>query len=117
MKLNSDVSDHSTVVLKGFGPEKILCDCSCYSAMAKQQSTMLMLFKKANRANATEYTEIKKILSTSEGTWTSGEGVLDDAIPPIQRDENTSNEQQIDICNIASHSKRSKLSAEQEFKF
>ena len=58
--LNSDVSDYSAVVLKRFGPKRVLRDCSRYRAMAKRKSTMLMLFKKADRASATDYAEIKK---------------------------------------------------------
>ena len=41
----SDASDHSTVVLKEFGPKRVLCDCSCCRAMTKRQS-MLIFFKK-----------------------------------------------------------------------
>ena len=41
--------------------------------------------------------------------------VLEDAIPAIQSDENTSDEQQFDMCKIASYSERSQLSAEQKF--
>ena len=55
-----------------------------------------------------------KIFSASDGISASDEGVLDDAIPPIQSDENTSNEQRIDVCNIASYSERNNLSAEQK---
>ena len=56
--------------------------------MAKQQATMIMLFKKADRASATEYAEVKKFF-TSDGTSASGEGVLADTIPPVQYDGNT----------------------------
>ena len=45
-ELASDVCDHSIVVLKKFGPKRVLCDCSRYCATAKQQSTMLMIFEK-----------------------------------------------------------------------
>ena len=112
--LNSDVSDHSTVVLKRFGPKRVLCDCSRYHAMAKPLSTMLMLFQKSDRIHPLSTLRIQKFF-TGDSTSASGEDVLDDTIPPIQRDENTSNEQRIDICNIASHSKESKLSAKQKF--
>ena len=70
-----------------------------------------MFFKKPDRASATEYAVVEKSFFTSNGTSASGEGVLNDAIPPIQSDENTSNEQQIDVCKIASYSERCKLSA------
>ena len=83
--------------------------------MAKRQSTMQMFFKKADRASATEYAVAEKIFFTSDGISASGENVLEDAIPAIQSDENISNEQQIDMCKIASYSERSKLSAEQKF--
>ena len=83
--------------------------------MAKRQPTMLMFFKKADRASATEYAVVEKSFFTRDGISASGEGVLDDAIPAIQSDENTSNQQQIDICKIAFYSERSKLSAEQKF--
>ena len=43
---NSDVSDRSTVVLKGFGPKRVESDCSRYRAMAKRPSDMLMYLKK-----------------------------------------------------------------------
>ena len=49
---------------------------------------MLMLFKKADRVSATEYAVVEKRFFSSDGTSASGEGVLDDAIPPIQSDEN-----------------------------
>ena len=45
-QVNSDVGDHSTVVLKRNGPKKVLCDCSRCRAMVKQQSTMLIFLKK-----------------------------------------------------------------------
>ena len=83
--------------------------------MAKRQSTMQMFFKKADGASATEYAVAEKNFCTSYGISASGEGVLEDAIPAIQSDENTSNEQQIDMCKIASYSERSQLSAEQKF--
>ena len=51
------------MVLKGFRPERVLCDCSRYRAIAKRQPTMLMFFEKADRASATEYAEIKKFFS------------------------------------------------------
>ena len=53
---------------------------------------MVMLFKKAGRASATEYAVIEKIFFTSDGTSASGRGVLDDSISSIQSDENASNE-------------------------
>ena len=49
------------MVSKRFGPKRVLGDCSRYRAMAKRQSTMLMFFKNADRASATEYAEDKKI--------------------------------------------------------
>ena len=57
---------------------------------------------------------LKKFFA-SDGISASGEDVLEDIIPAIQSDENTSNEQQIDMCKIASYRVRSKLSAEQKF--
>ena len=57
--------------------------------MAKRQSTMLMFFEKADRVSATEYAVVEKRFFTRDGISASGEGVLDDAIPPIQRDANT----------------------------
>ena len=54
--LNSNVSDHSTVILKGFGLKRVLCDCFRYCAMAN----MLILFKKADRTSGTEYAKVKK---------------------------------------------------------
>ena len=83
--------------------------------MAKRQSTMQMFFKKADRASATEYAVDEKKFFTSDGISASGEDVLEDAIPAIQSDENTSNNQQIDMCKIAFYSERSQLSAEQKF--
>ena len=44
--VNSDVGDQSTVVLKGYGPKRVLCDCSRCRAMAKRQSIMLIFLKK-----------------------------------------------------------------------
>ena len=76
--------------------------CKCFS-------------KKADRASATEYAVDEKKIFTSDGISGSGEDVLEDAIPAIQSDENTSNEQQIDMCKIASYSERSQLSAEKKF--
>ena len=83
--------------------------------MANRQSTMQMFFKKADRASATEYAVAEKKFFTSDAISASGEDVLEDAIPAIQSDENTSNEQQLDMCKIASYSERSQLSAEQKF--
>ena len=83
--------------------------------MAKRQSTMQMFFKKADRASATEYAVAEKNFFTSDGISASGEDGLEDIIPAIQSDENTSNKQQIDMCKIASYRVRSKLSAEQKF--
>ena len=56
-KLNSDVSDHSTVVIKGYGPKRVLCDCSRCRAMAKlllifNSLLMLILFNKTEGASA-----------------------------------------------------------------
>ena len=48
----SDVSNHSTGVLKGYGPKRVLCDCSRCRAMAKRQFNMLSFFKKADGASA-----------------------------------------------------------------
>ena len=36
----------------GFGPKRVLCDCFRCRAMAKQQSTMLIFYKKADGASA-----------------------------------------------------------------
>ena len=83
--------------------------------MAKRQSTMQMFFKKADRASATEFAVAEKNFFTSDGISVTGEGVLEDAIPAIHIDENTSNKQQIDMCKIASYSARNKLFAEQKF--
>ena len=83
--------------------------------MANRQSTVQMFFKKADRASATEYAVAEKKFFTSDVISASGEDVLEDAIPAIQSDENTSNNQQIDMCKIASYSERSQLSAEQKF--
>ena len=83
--------------------------------MAKRQSKMQMFFKKADRAIATEYAIAEKNVFTGVGISASGENVLEDALPAIQSDDNTSNEQQINMCKIASFSERSKLSAEQKF--
>ena len=33
--LYSDVSDHSTVVIKGYGPKRVLCNCSRCRATGK----------------------------------------------------------------------------------
>ena len=74
-----------------------------------------MFFKKADRASATEYAAAEKNFFASDVILASGVDVLDDAIPAMQSDENTSNEQKIDMCKIASYSERSKLSAEQKF--
>ena len=74
-----------------------------------------MFFKKADRASATEYAAAEKNFFASDVISASGENVLDDAISAMQSDENTSNEQQIDMCKTASNSERSKLSAEQKF--
>ena len=60
--------------------------------MAKRQSTMQMFFKKADQASATEYAVAEKKFFTSDGISASGEYVLENAIPAIQSDENTSNE-------------------------
>ena len=57
----------------------------------------------------------EKNFFTSDDISASGEDVLEDAIPAIQSEENTSDEQQIDMCKIASYNERSKLSAEQKF--
>ena len=83
--------------------------------MAKRQSTMQMFFKIADIASATEYAAAEKNFFTSDGISASGEDVLEDAIPAIQSDENTNNEEQIDMCKIASYSERSNLSSEQKF--
>ena len=66
-------------------------DCCRYRAIAKRQSTMQMFFKKADRASATDCAVAEKIFLTSEGISTSGEDVLEDAIPAIQSDENMMN--------------------------
>ena len=65
--------------------------------MAKRESTMLMFFKQADKASAIEYAVAEKRFFTGDDTSASGEGVLDDAIPSIQSDDNTSNEHQIDF--------------------
>ena len=83
--------------------------------MAKRQSAILTYFKKADRASAAKYAVVKKSFFTRDDASISGEGVLVDPISPIQSDENTNNEQQIDMCKIASYSERSRLSAEQIF--
>ena len=83
--------------------------------MAKRQSTMQMFFKKPDRASVTEYAVAEKNFFTNDGISASGEDVLEDAILAIQSDDNTSNEQKIDTCKIASYSERSKFSAEQKF--
>ena len=54
--------------------------------MAKRQSTMLMFFKKADRASATEYAAAEKNFFASDVISASGEDVLDDAIFAIQSD-------------------------------
>ena len=82
--------------------------------MAKRHSKMQMFFK-ADRASAIEYAVAEKNFFTSDSISASSEDVLVDAIPAIQSDENTSNEQQIDMCKIASYSERNNLSAEQKF--
>ena len=51
-KTKTKNKDHSSVVLKGYGPERVLCDCSRCRAMAKRQFTMLIFFKKADGASA-----------------------------------------------------------------
>ena len=50
---------------------------------------------------------VEKNFFTSDGISDSGKDVLEDAIPAIQSDENTSNKQQIDMCKLASYSERS----------
>ena len=45
--------------------------------MAKRQSTMQMLFKKADRASATKYAVDEKKFFTSDGISASGEDVLE----------------------------------------